>query len=138
APAWTNCGYSPVEARRRGCKFDVLSFAWQLPACYDSKTVEDFMAEKDWEFFKFPNKTSLISKEAALTGEYTLYVTQEYHRVQCMYMWRQMHRAFTITKYIDSHLNDWHHTLQCHSIILGERLSIESSGAIREIKYPEC
>ncbi|EOA81815.1 uncharacterized protein SETTUDRAFT_97260 [Exserohilum turcica Et28A] len=138
AAQWTNCGSSPTEARKRGCKFDILSFAWQLPECYDDKIMEDFLAEKEWEFFKFPNKTSPVTKETALTGEHTLFVTTEYHRVHCMYMWRQMHRAFTVRKYIDSHLNDWHHTLHCHKVMLGEQLPPESIGAAGQVKYPEC
>jgi hypothetical protein len=135
---WANCGSTPTEAKSRGCKFDILSFAWQLPECYDDKIMQEFLAEKDWTFFRHENGTSPVSREVALLGELDLYVTQEYHQVHCMYMWRQMHRAFTIQKHIDSHLNNYYHTVHCHHVMLGNQFPPESIGAIGELKYPTC
>ncbi|EMD59049.1 hypothetical protein COCSADRAFT_102599 [Bipolaris sorokiniana ND90Pr] len=85
--SWPKCGFTPAEAKSRGCKFDILSFAWQLPECYNAKLMEEFLAEKDWAFYRDPEGTSSVSRDVALQGELDLYVTQEYHRTHCMYMW---------------------------------------------------
>ena len=42
-PKYTNCGTSPEEARSRNCSFDILSFAWQTPECYDGELMRDFV-----------------------------------------------------------------------------------------------
>ncbi|KAH7555672.1 hypothetical protein BM1_07295 [Bipolaris maydis] len=138
AESWPKCGSTPAEAKSLGCKFDILSFAWQLPACYDEKIMDEFLAEKDWVFYREPNGTSPVSRDVALQRELDLFVTQEYRRTHCMYTWRQMHRAFTIQKHIDSHLNDYYHTLHCHHVMLGEQIPADAVGAVGTVKYPAC
>lgn len=100
--------------------------------------MDEFLAEKDWVFYREPNGTSPVSRDVALQRELDLFVTQEYRRTHCMYTWRQMHRAFTIQKHIDSHLNDYYHTLHCHHVMLGEQIPADAVGAVGTVKYPAC
>ena len=41
-PKWKDCGNDAETARLRGCSFDLISFAWQTPECYDGELVADF------------------------------------------------------------------------------------------------
>src|ERR1700759_2793022 len=41
-PQPLNCGNSSSEARDLGCKFDVISFSWLPPSCYDSSLSSAF------------------------------------------------------------------------------------------------
>ena len=95
-PIWIDCGGSPEEARSRGCKFDLLSFAWQTSECYDHELLEEFLAYEEWQFFKGKGGNETVPLEVARRGEQTLYATETYHFVHCTFMWMQMHRAFTV------------------------------------------
>lgn len=46
-----DCGSTPDEARSLGCFFDQLSFAWQVPECYDEETMTEFLAASEWQYF---------------------------------------------------------------------------------------
>src|SRR5436309_1479590 len=41
--AISDCGYTPDEARSKGCIFDVMMQLWTPPACYDGKLSERFL-----------------------------------------------------------------------------------------------
>jgi hypothetical protein len=77
---WNECGGTPDEAHRRGCRFDILSFAWQTPECYDHENTEAFRKHNGtWSYFADPEGTELRSEEVAMTGEYMTFVTAGYH-----------------------------------------------------------
>ncbi|KAL2263972.1 hypothetical protein VTK26DRAFT_3966 [Humicola hyalothermophila] len=165
-PVNTNCGSSPSEARRRGCRFDILSFAWQTPECYDAELMEEFIGYDNWTFYTHPFSststsgtdggisdsnsgnppsttdaefgTDTVDISTALEGERTLYVDWKYHVVHCTFMWRQMHRAYTVRGYIDSHLDDYRHTLHCQLTLLDRETPLGSVVVVAELKYPDC
>lgn len=45
-----SCGDNSTTARERECSFDLITFAWQMPECYDAPLVHEFA---DWEPWKF-------------------------------------------------------------------------------------
>lgn len=137
---WIDCGGSPEEARNRGCKFDLLSFAWQTPDCYDHDLLEEFLAYDEWEFFtdKLGNATTTVPLEVARRGERTLYATETYHFVHCTFMWLQMHRAYTVLGYIDSHLDAYNHTLHCQGVLFRRGNPPSRVTTVGVLKYPSC
>lgn len=144
-PAYQDCGASPSEARRRCCSFDILSFAWQTPECYDHANTEAFRTHKgneSWAFFTDLNSAAPQRTEVeVLTGEVLAFVTAEYHLTHCTYMWRQLHRAYTLKGYIDEHLDNWKHTLHCQKVLLGataEEKGMQTVNTVGRIIYPRC
>ena len=134
---WTNCGNSPSEARTRGCSFDILSHAWQTKECYDHETSEAFRQAGDWEYYLDRDAKYLLSEAMVMEGETDVWTRQSMHYVHCTYMWRQMHRAFTVLNHIDTHLNNWNHTLHCQQVFInphdGELLEV-----LARVIYPSC
>jgi hypothetical protein len=137
---YDHCGADPNTAQARNCHFDILSLAWQTPECFDEETSEAFRRHNGtWTYFS-DLKGTPKSEAEAMSGRYTTFVTAEFHRVHCTYMWRQLHRAYAKQGHIDEHLESWNHTLHCQLVLL------ETAGteAMKEIDtmgrviYPRC
>ncbi|KAH6623366.1 hypothetical protein F5144DRAFT_595548 [Chaetomium tenue] len=136
---WTTCGTTPSTARARNCRFDILSFAWQTPECYDAELMTAFLQHRPWQFYAHPNRTdAVVSLEVALQGEQTLYVDWAYHVAHCTFMWRQMHRAYRLRGWVDSHLDAYKHTLHCQGVLLERGVGGGRVNVVAAVKYPEC
>jgi hypothetical protein len=140
-PLYTDCGNTPTEALRRGCAFDPISFAWQTPECYDGEIASAFRSWDRWEYFADIKGRETVSEEVALRGEQDLFVRDQFHVTHCTFMWRQMHRAFTVLKHIDSHLNNYNHTLHCQRVLLkaaSPRFHPQAITTAAQVIYPRC
>jgi hypothetical protein len=137
APTWPSCGDTPEIARQRGCSFDLISFAWQTPECYDSDLVSEFANWDRWSFYTDSHGNVTISEVAALAGERSLWVTWNYHIVHCTFMWRQMHRAYK-RGWIDAHLRSYNHTLHCQEMLLKKGVEGTDVGTTAGLIYPVC
>jgi hypothetical protein len=42
------CGTTPLEARKSGCHFDVISYGWYPPQCWDEELYNDFLRSHNW------------------------------------------------------------------------------------------
>lgn len=136
-PFWTSCGNTSKSARARGCSFDLISFAWQTPECYDSSLVSEFITWDNWTFSTELHGNQTIPLETALQGEQSLFVTWHYHMVHCTFMWRQMHRAFE-NGWIDIHLRAYNHTLHCQKMLLETRFTDDIVNTNATVIYPAC
>lgn len=135
---WSDCGTTAAEARSRGCRFDILSFAWQTPECFDEELMDSFANQKPWNFFEEYNNTlKTVPYHVAVLGEQNLYVDWDFHIWHCTYMYRQMHRAFA-RGYIDSHLDDYHHTLHCQKTLLERQIPMDAAIVEAFPKFPSC
>jgi hypothetical protein len=134
---WTDCGGTPEEARRRGCSFDMLSHAWVPRECYDQQISDSYSQAGKWEYYLDRAGKYAVPVGEVARGETDVWLREHQHYVHCTYMWRQMHRAFTVLHYIDSHLNNYNHTKHCQKLFLEKR-----DGALLEVLarviYPEC
>jgi len=140
-PSPTQCGSSPSQAQNQGCLFDLLSFAWQPPACYDNRTIAEFMAfpSRPWEFFTDEADTAPIAPEdLSLNREEPVRVRWEFHVVHCMYMRRQMVRAVLDGRPLDSHVARYEHTVHCGKTILDGETPLENLHTGAPVIYPEC
>lgn len=137
-PKWSSCGNDSATARSRGCSFDLISFAWQTPECYDGDLVSEFAAwNGSWTYYADHNFTQIVDQQVALRGERKLYVKWSYHLVHCTFMWRQMHRAYE-RGWIDAHLGNYHHTLHCQQMILMDPEKAHNTTTAARLIYPEC
>jgi hypothetical protein len=137
---YKNCGNTPSTARTRDCSFDLLSFAWQTPECYDSALVSAFLdyPAEPWRYYTNSSAVEEVSPVVAARGEMDLHVTWEYHVVHCTFMWMQMHRAFAGRGYIDSHLDSWNHTKHCQVVGLERTFPMDRVNVEGKVRYPEC
>lgn len=138
-PAFTSCGHSPSEARARGCSFDITSFAWLTPECYDHTSMEEFLSWSDWSWYasEEPRNLTTLPFETAVRGEYNMFVDWNYHLVHCTFMWRQQHRAME-QGYIGRHLVHYEHTLHCQHTLLQDAQKNRDIRTPARVVYPPC
>ena len=136
-PAWDSCGNDPATARSRGCSFDLISFAWQTPECYDASLVAEFSQWDTWTFYTEERGNVTVAQEVVLMGEQSLWVTWHYHLVHCTFMWRQMHRAYE-RGWIDAHLHAYNHTLHCQKVLLRTGVGHDEVFTMGNVIYPVC
>ncbi|PYI06680.1 hypothetical protein BO78DRAFT_272572, partial [Aspergillus sclerotiicarbonarius CBS 121057] len=134
------CGSTFAEAKALGCHFDIMSFSWLPTPCFDSELMNEFLNVSDWKWYTSHGGQSTVPKERVLAGEYDqLWVTWEYHRVHCTYMWKKLHRAIlTDDVHVDGYIANMHHTHHCSMVLLeGDVPRMEPSTAI-QAKIPSC
>jgi hypothetical protein len=134
--AAASCGISVSTALARNCSFDLISFAWQLPQCYDSELAGEF-SRYDWTFYNDHSGKFPIPQSIAIRGEYSFFVPWSYHVVQCAYMWRQMHRAYE-RGWIDDELRAHNHTLHCQNVVLDRTIPLRSTFTEVSVSFPAC
>jgi hypothetical protein len=142
---WKTCGTDPITARQRGCSFDLITFAWQLPKCYDRYLVEEFAAREPWKFYTSEHGNETVSLEEARKGEAHLWLTWRYHKTHCAFVWRQQHRAYE-TGWIDEHARTYRHTIHCQNMLLSDcydegrvcRLPNDTIITEADMIYPAC
>ncbi|KAK3312966.1 hypothetical protein B0H66DRAFT_485102 [Apodospora peruviana] len=140
AAAVETCGTSPQDAVSRGCRFDVMSFAWLPAPCFDGELMADFLALRDWRWYVDPDGTQMADAAAAARGEYDrLYVTQEYHMYHCTYMWRKMHRAIRYRRPLDGYIANMEHTAHCEAMLVNDAgLPLDATNTAIVSKYVQC
>ena len=134
---WTDCGETPDEARSRGCSFDMLSHAWQTKECYDGEISSAYRKAGRWQYYldrygKYP-----IAEHIVARGDTDVWLKEHQHYIHCIYMWRQMHRAFTVLHHIDSHLDNYNHTMHCGKIF-SENRDGDLLEVLGRVIYPSC
>ncbi|KIW15638.1 hypothetical protein PV08_05687 [Exophiala spinifera] len=133
------CGLSASDAVRRGCSFDPVSFAWLPKRCFDEELTAQFLAQRDWQWYRDSNGTVPVQYEALRNGEYSeLYVTQEYHMYHCTYMWRKMHRAIIHGQPLDGYIGHLSHTSHCEKMLLNHGAALNLTNTIIATKFVNC
>ncbi|KIX03841.1 uncharacterized protein Z518_07394 [Rhinocladiella mackenziei CBS 650.93] len=131
----SQCGSSRDDAVSRGCQFDIMSFSWLPPACYDEALAIEFAGLRGWQYFRDENRTTGIPRKEVALGQYDLlYVSTEYHVLHCTYMWRKMHRAVLKAAPIDGYIGEYNHTKHCEEVLVGERTKDLNSTALMVMK----
>jgi hypothetical protein len=125
---YTNSGSNPSVARGRNCSFDLLSFSWQTPECFDGELINAFLTHpsRPWLYYSSPSSNETMAPEVVTQGDTVAYVAWEYHVVHCTYMWMQMHRASAERGFADSHVDSWAHTRHCQIVSLEQRFTPET------------
>lgn len=132
-----SCGSTPDHARAQNCSFDIISFAWQRPQCYDETLITEFLAWSNWTYFSDPSLSIPVHEQQARQGDKDLFVDWQYHTVHCTFMWRRMHRSLE-TGWIDGHLSNYSHTLHCQNVLLLDEVASTRYVTLARVNYPEC
>ncbi|KAK3387939.1 hypothetical protein B0H63DRAFT_559369 [Podospora didyma] len=116
------CGLSPIEARQRGCVFDVVLMGWVPWRCHNPELSNEFLARKDWAFYRVPDWNSTTPKipmAEVMAGEWnTIYVEDDFNLLHCTYTWRKTQRAALYGDILDGYLADAHHTNHCEMLLM--------------------
>lgn len=109
-----HCGYSPDEARERGCIFDVMMQLWTPAACFDSPLSERFLEVGNWTWYANPDASRAYTLEEMRLGEHdAVYVAQDYHITHCIYAWERLVRAMRNQQPLITELISYDHVIHC-------------------------
>lgn len=80
------CGNSTHDASAAGCKFDVMSYTWVHPRCFDQELMYDFLGSSEWTWYGSDDGTQPLGLNEVARGqrEY-VYVTWKYYTTHCTY-----------------------------------------------------
>ena len=116
-----HCGTTPEEAQARGCIWDIMSFGWMHPSCFDYEESAQWETQYGpWEWYseRPGNATDLIP----LTAEelpYTpvVWTTQGYHVQHCLYVLKMIHVAAMAGEAVSNEGIELSHTAHCTKLI---------------------
>ncbi|KIW09344.1 uncharacterized protein PV09_00245 [Verruconis gallopava] len=138
-----SCGSSPAEAKAMGCIFDVMSFAWTPPQCYDHETSQMYLNRNGpWIFYLDHNATQPLEFDT-LSEHEVVWTEHSYHIVHCLYAWERGHMAMNKGKgtLIPSELGSIDHTRHCVDLLddVGEAAApAKKVNAIAYLVYDSC
>lgn len=137
-----DCSGLSIEERALACRFDIMSFSWLPPACFDGELIEEFNRVKEWGYWEHKKGVGgQVPMEEAQKGLRDLYVSWDHHRHHCIYMWKKLHRAVVSGRPIDSYVGNYGHTKHCERMLFSEETSNLSIALINSpilIKTPFC
>lgn len=136
------CGASPVEAKARGCHFDIIATAWLPPRCIDWELISEFNAYHPWEYFKsfHGNETHPDSDldELGSTSD-KIWTTSFWHTAHCLFMWKKLNRALLSGTSTDAETVTQGHTDHCTKLIMeSKEIPRENISGWIEVIYPPC
>jgi hypothetical protein len=121
------CGNTTTEARKKGCEFDLLSYSWIPPDCYDRETAGEFRRwvndpdreRGSWPLFEDRQLKQRIADENDLSERIGIWtwVTEEIHLGHCAFLARRLHRAIE-GKFRLTGVENINHTLHCTNQVL--------------------
>ena len=115
------CGLSPDSARKVGCKWSAMTFAWYPPACFDAELNDKFFALQDWKYYSTEdlNEDHELPRDAIIRGDIPkAYMTMDYHRIHCMYTVRKLYRALMGFSLSDNYILTLGHLDHCERFVL--------------------
>lgn len=130
------CGQSPAEAKARGCKWDISSFAWLPQECLDEELTAQFRAAGPWKFYGDQNKTVEVSEDDFGEDLAPVWLTNRLHVAHCAFSWLKFHRALVGNGRVHSQM-PLPHTEHC-SHILRAGGDLEELRTTAVIQYPDC
>ncbi|KAI0129732.1 hypothetical protein BJ170DRAFT_617380 [Xylariales sp. AK1849] len=116
-----------------------MSSSWLPDACYDEELMHEFEALQAWHWYRDPSGTQPVPTKEVLRGDMDrLFVSFEYHRAHCVFMWKKLHRALAAGQLVDSYIGNYDHTSHCgHMLMMGNE-SLDSLNTQIVRKFPAC
>ncbi|KAK0711802.1 hypothetical protein B0H67DRAFT_493239, partial [Lasiosphaeris hirsuta] len=134
------CRTTAAEARQRGCFFDIISFSWLAPPCWDTELSEAF-DHFACEWFIDSDKTQRVSHAHAMMEDYGgLFINEEYHTRHCAAMWLKMQQVVLGVgkRAIDSYIAEMSHTDHSLKVLLERESRLDVLDTIILLSFPHC
>ncbi|OAP59429.1 hypothetical protein AYL99_06727 [Fonsecaea erecta] len=129
-----NCGYTPDEARARGCVFDVMMQLWTPAACFDEPLSNRFLEVGNWTWYADPSASHIFTLEEMRKGEHdAVYVAQDYHITHCIYAWEKLVRSMRNQQPLITELISYDHVIHCRHKTLQRA---DGGNSIRGVRAP--
>lgn len=116
-----HCGTNPEEAQAQGCIWDIMSFGWAHPTCFDKEESDKWYEQYGpWEWYA--EKPGNETEQIPLTTEqlpYTplVWATQGYHIQHCLYVLKLIHLAGLNSAPVTNEGIEVGHTEHCIKLI---------------------
>ena len=128
------CGSTLDEAIANRCQFDIMTFAYTPPACFDTELATDVLdddselapcrAAGTWPWWRFENHSEPVVQDAEIMTSYeNVWTNNIYHRAHCLYLGRLLTRASRRLEagetevYVYSKVLEWEHLLHCNKLL---------------------
>lgn len=137
----TSCAGKTAEELQRDCAFDIISFSWLPPECFDAELSAEWEDLRTWEYYTSINGTEVVPIETVRLGHLELYSTWEQHLQHCIFMWRKFNRAVAEGRPVDGYSGANQHTLHCGTQLMEAARTdepLDSVNSFITIKAPEC
>jgi hypothetical protein len=116
---WIECGHTALEARRRGCVFDLMLSTWIHESCYDGEMMNRYLLEGNHTYFYDEDMMFEMPEEEARRGEYrSLWTDGEFHLRHCVYLMDMQLRAYVTGRPIEVSICNFRHTQHCVNMTL--------------------
>lgn len=114
-----DCGDTPGEARRKGCKYDAMLQMWLPAPCFDEELSEAFLTKGKWKWFYDAKEQKELPDEVMRLGEHEVaFMTDDYHRRHCAYSWELQTRAMRERRPLLDELLSVKHAHHCNTFLL--------------------
>jgi|SRR3569833_41645 len=134
----TYCGSSPEEARAAGCKFDMMSFGWVAPECWDQELYDEMARYRTWNWTTLDGQP-ISTDEIATGSQHQALATWEFHLVHCVYVWRKLARSVLRGRPLDEFAARYGHAKHCGKELLnGTRFPAHFMNTLTTVWYPKC
>lgn len=115
-----DCGSTPAEAKQLGCAFDLFSFAYYPPPCYNKNLHDEFLAihssDIEWRMMDY---TSITTAEVLEGNHIDLRpISGQFHDLHCTYEWLRLIRALAEERMLDRKLARYVHSHHCSMNLL--------------------
>jgi hypothetical protein len=115
-----HCGSAPAEAKQMGCHFDLFSYAYYAPQCWNKAHHDDFLKVHGPEInWTLPDYTPVTTSEALEGIHIDLRpISGQYHDLHCTYEWLRLIRALAEKRPLDWKLSKFAHSSHCSKRLL--------------------
>ena len=137
--AITNCGSTIEEARSLGCQFDMYSFGYYPPECYNKPQLDHFLSLHLDDIESMLSDYSPISQTEFLECKYENLWTTTYnfHDLHCTYEWTRLLQALAQKRPLDKKLSEYSHSYHCSQKLL-EKDKSNRNGSEANMLFGSC
>jgi hypothetical protein len=147
-----HCGLSSQEAIDRGCIWDIMSYGWIHPSCYDKKESDRWLAKYGPFKWYIDDGQQQDEKSQPLNGTLTqqlsldeipytqaVWTTQGYHVMHCLYLLKMVHVAALHSAPVSNEAVNLGHTDHCVGLI-GKTDLIEYDAVTTQVRllFVQC
>ena len=134
-----DCGFSPEEAREKGCIYDVMMQDWVPEPCYDQVLTERYLKAGKYIWYADGDGNTTISDEQMAKGEHgRAWMSTAYHKDHCVFSWLKIIRALRMKRGISQELLSYDHVLHCSHGALKQDSEDKGLGVSAPTNYAKC
>jgi hypothetical protein len=136
-----HCGSTIEEAKQLGCHFDMYSFAYYPPACYNKAHHDDFLSIHRHDInWTLTDHTPIATSEVLAGIHMNLFTTTwNFHDLHCTYEWQRLIRALAEKRPLDKKLSQNTHSYHCSEKLLErDKTARMGSGSEANLLFGAC